>query len=87
MRSRVVEVSQKSRAPLADVDPTARAAFPAVRFATSFVNEGYAIVFGDADLPMRGLYSVQVKSKVPGYTCLPWDTTNIEDARVGMTSG
>jgi hypothetical protein len=74
--SREVEVIGTSRAPLADVDAAAQAAFPGGRFSTSFVDEGYAIVFGDADLPTGEHYGVQLTSEVPGHTGRPWEDTS-----------
>jgi len=78
-RSRVIEIIGTSRTPHADVDAAARAAFPAGTFSTSFLDEGYAIVFGDADLPTGEHYGVQLTSEVPGHTGRPWDAANTED--------
>lgn len=78
-RSRVIEIIGTSRTPRADVDAAARAAFPAGTFSASFLDEGYAIVFGDADLPTGEHYGVQLTSEVPGHTGRPWDTANTED--------
>lgn len=75
----MIEIIGTSRTPRADVDAAARAAFPAGTFSTSFLDEGYAIVFGDADLPTGEHYGVQLTSEVPGHTGRPWDTANTED--------
>lgn len=75
---RVVEVIGTSRAPGADVDAAAAAVFPAGRVLSSFKDEGYAIVFGDAHLTSGEKFAVQVTTEIPGHTGRPWDPQNEE---------
>ena len=74
--ARVAEVIGTSRTPRADVDAAARSAFPAARLSASFQDEGYAMVFGDADLPTGEHCLVQLASAIPDHTGRPWDTTD-----------